>query len=66
MRKRAFANSFDREMKRKNGRICATSAKVKVGRTNTFTQVVHRRRISTELNAEELLLRRKKDWRGSK
>ena len=44
-------------MKRENERFCATSVKVKVGRTNTFTQIVHRRRISTELNTEELLLR---------
>ena len=40
-----------------NKRICATSVKVKVGRTNTFTQIVRRRQISTGLNAEELLLR---------
>ena len=57
MEKRAFANSSTGEMKRENRRICATRVKVKVGRTNTFTQIVHRRRISTELNAEELLLR---------
>ena len=49
MKKRAFANSSTEKMKRENGRVCATSVKA-------FTQVLHRRQISTELDAEELLL----------
>ena len=57
MEKRAFANSSTGEMKRENRRICATSVKAEVDREYTFTQVLHRRQISTGLNAEGLLLR---------
>ena len=57
MEKRAFANSSTGEMKRENRRICATSVKAEVDKEDTFTQVLHRRQFSTELNAEELLLR---------
>ena len=57
MKKRAFANSSTEEMKGENRRICATSVKAEVDREDTFTQVLHRRRISAELDAEELLLR---------
>ena len=49
MRKGAFANSSTEKMKRENGRFCATSVKAEVDREDTFTQVLHRRRISTEL-----------------
>ena len=56
MKKREFANSLTEKIKRENRRIYATSVKAEVDREDTFTPVLHRRQISTKLDAEELLL----------